>query len=531
MWHRIFRIAFLLVVLAVPARADLGGWTMERFDARIVIQPDSTLEVTETITADFAEPRHGIYREIPTLYDVGLHLYDLRFRLLGVSDDRGRDRETKTTYEDNKVRIRIGSADRTVTGRQVYIIRYRVDRAILWEGDHAVLRWNATGTEWRVPIDEARVDIVLPEPLEGDRISYNAWTGMFGATEKNFTESRPDAETDPLRDRQPRAPARASRSSWSCRPTPSGEPSWLTRFGWWLGDNFVYGLIPLTFALCLGLWYAQGRDVPGRGTIVVEYQPPDDLGPAEVGTLIDEKVDMRDLSATIIDLAVRGYLTIEEVTEEGWLTSSTDYKFTRLKEDEGLKLYERALFDKLFSGDKKTVRLSELKQKFYTAIPKARDHLYRACSARKYFDGSPDTVRTHFLLFGLVAAGGSRVAWRCWSSSAGRPGVPRAAGGLGGPEQPDCGRDQPIHAPQDRARPDRLGAHPRPGGVHPSGGGRGHPAAGASGDLRAVAALRHRLRPGRPLGDGLRGALHPAARLVPHRPTATPSRRPTSSRR
>jgi hypothetical protein len=43
----------------------------------------------------------------------------------------------------------------------------------------------------------------------------------------------------------------------------------------------------------------RGRDLPGRGTIVVNYEPPDKLSPAEVGTLIDERVDQRDISAVI----------------------------------------------------------------------------------------------------------------------------------------------------------------------------------------------------------------------------------------
>ena len=53
----------------------------------------------------------------------------------------------------------IGDADTTVTGHQVYRIRYQVQRAILHEGDHAVLRWNATGTEWRVPIAQVEENV------------------------------------------------------------------------------------------------------------------------------------------------------------------------------------------------------------------------------------------------------------------------------------------------------------------------------------------------------------------------------------
>ena len=76
----------------------------------------------------------------------------------------------------------------------------------------------------------------------------------------------------------------------------------------------------ITLAACLAGWYFRGRDLPGRGAIVVNYEPPDGLGPAEVGTLVDERVDLRDISAVIIDLAVRGYLKIEEVGSNSWFS-------------------------------------------------------------------------------------------------------------------------------------------------------------------------------------------------------------------
>lgn len=394
-------LAILLLVFtaATPARADLGGWSIADFDARLEIRADGMLDVTEIITADFFEPRHGIYREIPVRYDVGLHLYDLRFRLIGVDDLQGNRWGTKTDHEANKVRIRIGDADRTVMGRQVYRIRYQVARAILHEGDHAVLRWNATGTEWRVPIDRVEVTVDLPELLEEGGVSHTAWTGAYGSKQQDFRASRPDDstirfETDGLK------PYEGISVEIVMPAEAVARPSWTTRVGWWMGDNFPYFLIPATLAACLGSWFLRGRDAPGRGTIVVEYQPPDALTPAEVGTLIDEKVDMRDLSSTIVDLAVRGYLTIEETKESGWFSESTDYRFRKLRDGGDLRPFERTMFQKLFEG-RDSVRLSDLKETYHTAIQSAKGQIYKSLKGREYFDGNPDTVRTLFLLIGL----------------------------------------------------------------------------------------------------------------------------------
>ena len=97
-------------------------------------------------------------------------------------------------------------------------------------------------------------------------------------------------------------------------------------------------------------WFFRGRDQPGTGTIVVNYEAPDGLTPAEVGTLVDERVDLRDISATIIDLAVRGYLKIEEIGSDSWFSSGSDYRFIKLKEPEGLKNFEQSLYDQIFAA-------------------------------------------------------------------------------------------------------------------------------------------------------------------------------------
>ena len=122
-----------------------------------------------------------------------------------------------------------------------------------------------------------------------------------------------------------------------------------------------------------------GRDLPGMGVIVTIYEPPDGLSPAEVGTLIDEKVDLRDISATIIDLAAHGYLKIEEVGDEGWLSSGIDYRFIKLKPPDGLKPFEANLFNRIFESHNR-VLLSSLSTKLYTEIAQIQSDLYGGLS-------------------------------------------------------------------------------------------------------------------------------------------------------
>ncbi len=70
----------------------------------------------------------------------------------------------------------------------------------------------------------------------------------------------------------------------------------------------------------------------------VEFVPPERVRPGQVGTLIDEQANLLDVTASIVDLAVRGYITITEIPENG---TKPDYELTRSKDDHtGLHPYE-----------------------------------------------------------------------------------------------------------------------------------------------------------------------------------------------
>lgn len=170
----------------------------------------------------------------------------------------------------------------------------------------------------------------------------------------------------------------------------------------------LYMFLPLWVGLGLFVhWRRHGKDPKGRGTIIAEYEPPDAATPAVVGTLIDESADLKDITASIIDLAVRGYLLIEELPKANRFTAQ-DYKLVKRKESVGdatLRSFEVELLDEIFkSGPEK--KLSELKTKFYVKIPGIVKKLYAEVVAAGYFETSPDERRKKFttwtVLTGLV---------------------------------------------------------------------------------------------------------------------------------
>jgi uncharacterized membrane protein len=187
------------------------------------------------------------------------------------------------------------------------------------------------------------------------------------------------------------------------------SPSAWQEFWWSVADNILFFLVGLAPILALGiLWWRYlriGRD-PGRLTpIVVQYEPPADLSPAEMGSLVDETIDTPDIVSTVIDLAVRGYLKIhEEKTTKLLFLSQTDYRFERLEPAEGvLSGHELAFMNALFSSGN-SVMLSSLKEKFYTSIPGIRKAITKQLLQKDLFPSDPERVRTFYRGVGLAAA-------------------------------------------------------------------------------------------------------------------------------
>jgi uncharacterized membrane protein YgcG len=145
------------------------------------------------------------------------------------------------------------------------------------------------------------------------------------------------------------------------------------------------------------------------GAVVVQYEPPQGMSPGEAGTLVDNSAAMRDITATIVDLAVRGFLTIEEQNQEhmGGLYSNKEYIFHLQKQpaDWGsTKPHERLLLSGLFlDGQRQAIALSELQNRFYRNLPEIRDSLLDALVERGYYAHRPDRERGSFVAAGFIA--------------------------------------------------------------------------------------------------------------------------------
>jgi len=462
------RLTWLLaaaLTLATPHPAGAQDWVIENLDFRLAIQPDTSVQAVEALDVDFRGlTRHGIFRDIVSLQtydDRTYRRYDIR--LDNITDAAGRRLIVDDTLNGALRRFQIGDPNQTITGKQTYRIAYRLAGAMNGFADHDELYWNATGT-WPEPrIERAVIHVTAPagsitraECFQGREGSREPCEARFTPDEATYTATRPLAPGEQM------TIMTALKKGAVMSPMPILETRPRNPFQYFDRTPLLVTLMFAGFAAAIGgvgtLWWRLGRDRQYKSLqflsenpkeegeeekeplfesrpVGVEFEPPDRIRPGQLGLLFDERADTLDVTATIVDLGVRGYLKITELPKTGVLSwfGKPDYQLDKLKDaDSTLLEYERIVLDGLF-GKKQTKKLSELRTTFYKQLEKAKEALYVDAVARGWFPKNPNSVRTAWRV-GAVAIDAAGIALTIYLGyywGAGLLGLPViAAGGL-----------------------------------------------------------------------------------------------------
>jgi uncharacterized membrane protein len=410
------KVPLVLVLLALSATALSAqrSYSIERFDAQIRVNRDASIDVTETITARFHGSYNGLFRTIPIKYRNAQGLnWTLGVSLQSARDDAGRNLRTETSREGANLKFKVwipGAMDATRT----MVLRYHATNGLRFFDEHDELYWNVTGDEWEVPIRAATAEITLPPGATGMRaIAFN---GIYGSTAR---DARVTIDGSVVGIVMPHAldyhEGVTAVVGWDkgivTAPTTADRAMETASSNWPL-------LIPIpVFLLAFWRWRRSGRD-PRRRPIAVQYEAPPSVSPAEAGTLLDNSADMRDITATLVDLAVRGYMRIEEKQNPklfGLFGGGTSYTLHRLKTADGLVPHERVVFDGIFGLHGDQVQLDELKDEFYKQLSPIRDAIFTQLKVSGFYQARPDKVKQIWTGCGigagiLIGVGGSFVA-------------------------------------------------------------------------------------------------------------------------
>ncbi|MGC1975976.1 MAG: DUF2207 domain-containing protein, partial [Candidatus Sulfotelmatobacter sp.] len=388
-------LLLLVTALALTAPAAAKSWRVSDFQDTITVAPDGSALVNETITLNFVGEWHGIHRTIPIEYPGANGTnYQLFIDITSITDENGAklkyDSSTSGAYRDLKIYI-----PNAVNTTRTVEIAYRVRNGTRFFDQYDEFYWNVTGNDWPVPIDHASASVHFPDAASGS-LRAQAFTGVYGSTERDATAkvegSIAEFETNnPL-------PMRGGLTIDVY--IPKGilkEPGRLTKLFWFIGGNPAVFLPLVTLAVMLPLWWYKGRDPDPGMSVAPMYEPPAGISPAEAGTLLDDSIHPRDITSTIVDLAVRGFLKIEETDEKGLLFHNKDYIFHLLKPmpqwaGENLAPHELVMLTNIFVGGVSETRLSSLKNRFYTAVPVIRTDIMSELKQKGIYRLDPESA-------------------------------------------------------------------------------------------------------------------------------------------
>ena len=323
----ILSLAFFMASGAV-SRAHAAEY-IRQFVSDVTVEKSGVYDVSEMITvnAEGDQIRRGIYRDFPLRFKTADgRSGDVTFKLKSVLLD-GKPVAHHTESIRGGIRIYLGSADTKLSfGEHSFILNYETDRQVRYFDDHDEIYWNATGNFWAFPIDKAYARITLPEGVTPEDVTY--YTGAYGSTAQN-ARSEVDGNVITFMTTKPLAPKEGLSVVVAVPKGAIDAPTASQSAAWFLSDyrNYFIGSICLilVFGYYLVSWLSVGRD-PKPGVIVPRWEPPKGLSPALVSYIDNQGFGASRfdaIAATVVDLAVKGFVTIDKPKKGMKITRTT----------------------------------------------------------------------------------------------------------------------------------------------------------------------------------------------------------------
>jgi hypothetical protein len=423
----------LTCTLAAPTAEAAYGDRITRLDFQVDVRPDGTLAVTETLDLAFASQGHGPYVAFVTRMpldaaDPRAQDWERRldYDIDKVTSPTGAPTDTVTEDESSTLLLRIGDEDRYVSGTQTYVLTYTLSGALngaaqTTTGDE--LYWNIVGTGWTLPIDQVSVTISSP----ADVVQTQCWTAPATPCDHNSNTSTSATFTQANI-----SPGQGLTIAvgWPALTYPGIEPILVTRnplkfaLSPALVPLLIGGLLSVAALAAVVVLRRRGRDeryagiapgsLPAQGETLpivreevtdapVQFGPPAGLPPAQVGALVRERAAMADVTATVVDMAVRGFYRF--VQED----KAKSFSLERQPGDPVPTLpFELRLYNKIFSGSANRVSRKQLERRhFGTTMLETQQRIGKDLVRQKWYRRSPEAVvGTWVVLGGLIAAAG-----------------------------------------------------------------------------------------------------------------------------
>jgi len=415
------KIVFIILTICLSflflqtsfAREETNEWYIKDFSTEIIVNLDSSLDITEVIVADcgYLDDKHGIFRILPTDYKTNEGNFILPIKLESITDENGNNYKYSKEKNDDTITFKIGDKNIEVKGENTYIIKYRVENAVRTErNSYDELYWNVLGNFWDMEIDNFRAKIIFPEEINKNNTDIDYYAGALGSKDKgDFDLIWLDENIIELRKESTIYKNKGLTLSASFPKdivTPYKYSIW-QRIKIAINNSALKYIISgiLVFLVFL-FWLKKGRDPEINKPLIAEYEIPEGLTPIEAGLILTRgRQNKSTIPATIINLAVKGYLKIEKIEKRG-IFFKEDYRFiNQHKETDLLYLGEKELFEKLFSNNKSEVKLSDLKNSNQVKVAQIYKHVKNDLKARKIIDKNSANIGLGMIIIGCIFNG------------------------------------------------------------------------------------------------------------------------------
>ena len=397
----------LLPSLAAPAgtsqtrlaQAD-KSWEFERFDTDVTVNTNGSLSVKETQVANFTGSFTFLNRDLTSSkasFKGGRTYGRVRYRDIKVFDLQG---QPASTVQIEKVSggKRIHIEFNATNAQRGWVIEYRMTGALIYGPGYNRLYYNTVSTQRDVNIKSSRTTVHLPAKVPMDKVKTATYADTTNPPATHTSGIGGNVLFWQSTDIKPFTNLTIDVSF------PSGYVKVPLTYRPWFGAVMITLAAILAFgalALMLLLWWRKGRDVGAPSLDVVRYEPPPDLRAMEVGFLMHERSSASDISATIVDLAIRGKLVISE-QESGKIMKHKEFSFERKPGTlDDLAPFETDILDGLFESGN-SVKQDDLRDKFYTHVSGIDSALKQQVLSKELFDGDPRATKGHYYVIGVV---------------------------------------------------------------------------------------------------------------------------------
>lgn len=344
--------------ITLPSVHAKEAFTINHFDVVLDVKENGEIHVKQTLRVQFDEPRHGLYFDIPTVYDMDWNIdgniISKRYQFPVSNIIVGNDMNYVVEDQSKGKRIKIGDEDTLVEGLQTYQISYIMTTKDLGLGGRQVLYQNLIGPNWDTTIDSATFEISMPKIFDLSAIQF--YVGEYGDVSDGVLEGFNYDTQNTTIYASLNTPLSNYEGVTIYLELPDNYFEYPEPFDWtWV---IAVACVALSVATIV-IFFLYGKD--GLVVKTIQFNVPEGLTCAAVSYIVDGHVNQKDVVTLLIEWANRGYLMIEEVDQKAM-------HLIKIKDmgDECL-LYERKLFNALFV-DGNDAYTDNLGEKFYENI-------------------------------------------------------------------------------------------------------------------------------------------------------------------